>query len=184
MNTDKEKTKKDFIWRLRIDWGKSLPDLIDEWTHYQIKGDSKELVIIDASKTSEILNIIEDNYTKYSLILIHRAKLDLKGQYQIETNNNFHICEYDTQKVKLDLLNDFHDKNTLIESKKGKVYQLIKRVSLLIGIGLITINLIWKPQLNNHFEGYEFWSKTLKYSFLAIYLLFTFLHKRIKPNTM
>ena len=109
MNTEKKEINTEYIWRLKKNWEKNFPDLIGDWTHYQIKGDDKELAVVDGLNLIEALNIVEDNFGKYKLILVHRAKVGSKGKFLYEEYNNYHISKYDNDIGDLENFKRLHD---------------------------------------------------------------------------
>ena len=98
MEIDGKKISNEHIILIRRDWEKRFPDFIGDWTHYLIKGDNIELGVVDGLKLIEAIDLVEENFGKYKIILVHLAKLDSNAQCIYEINNHF-ISTYISDKI-------------------------------------------------------------------------------------
>jgi hypothetical protein len=188
MNIEKKSDAKNFIWKLRIDWEKNFPEMTGEWTHYQIIGDSEELKVINVLSLSKALDVVEENFDKYNDILVHRAKIDTeKGGFVYETNNSFQISNYKNAKVKLKMLTNFHNTNSIGNQSSVSTFSVIGKLSFILAIGLTFVDLLGENLFNITLEHLEPWLSVITYSCFIVFFFHYFLskkqkNKKTKPN--
>jgi hypothetical protein len=76
--------------RLRKDWAKRFPEISDDWPYWWIQGDNYCLAVIDGANLAAAIDIVDDNWERFTSIKAHNAKRidsDLmrsgKGNYEI-----------------------------------------------------------------------------------------------------
>lgn len=111
MNDDSKKTSEELLNRVRREWENRFPELFNDWTHYQIKGDNIEIAVISGFNLIEGLDIVQENFWKYKQIDVSRAKLNANGSFVYDLHNNV-ILNYDNDKTQLDQLKEFLDNNS------------------------------------------------------------------------
>ena len=82
MDTPQQKLKKD--------WAKRFPEISEEWPYWWIEGDEYCLAIIDGANLAAAVDIVDDNWERFSSIKAYKSKLidcDIirrgKGTYEI-----------------------------------------------------------------------------------------------------
>ena len=182
MNFQQGNNRANFNWYLRQDWEKSFPNLTDDWTHYQILGDGNELAIVDVLNLSQALDVIEENYNKHKIILVHRAKVNVKdGGFTCQETFNFYISSIDSTNGILSTLNSGYNDKYLDKRHKSKRYSTIRKLSLFIAISLTLIDFFWGSTLNN-IEFYQSWSKIITYFSFGTYFVVYFFEGRLNKN--
>jgi hypothetical protein len=92
--------------KIRRDWESRFPDFNGEWSHWKIIGDGVQLAIIDGMKLSDALDIVKDNFGKFSSIKTIRVTVDADGNILKEEKHEAEISNLYSDNLLIEQFND------------------------------------------------------------------------------
>ena len=93
--------------KIRRDWEKRLPDFNGEWSHWKITGDGVQLAIIDGMKLFDALDIVKNNFGKFSSIKAIRVTVDSDGNILKEEKHKAEISNLYNDNLLIEQYNDY-----------------------------------------------------------------------------
>ena len=80
--------------KVKKGWEHRFPGLTGKWTHWKITGDGELLAVVERVDLSGALDVVEQNYGRYSSIEAYRATVDANAELSEEESAGFEISRF------------------------------------------------------------------------------------------